>query len=117
MANEDDTRQITVDGQVFNELVLAVRELSTRYTNQEERLNSVEQIILARLNDTRPFEHQMMARLNEMDDKINKFREETNGNFRKMRKVQELLNEDHIHIRAEHSFLETRVEHLEDRAA
>jgi hypothetical protein len=115
MPNEEDTRQMNqANGNSNNgqneEVLAAIRALNARLT-------SVEEIILARLNDTRPFEQQLMAQLTEMDDKINKFREETNDHFRKMRKRQELLNEDHMEIRAEHSLLEKRVEHLEDRAA
>ncbi|MEP7343256.1 MAG: hypothetical protein ABI977_36355, partial [Acidobacteriota bacterium] len=97
----------------------------------EARVTNLEEIILARLNDTRPFEHKMMARLDElaagqaamreeqaaMREDLDQFRQETNDHFRKMRKRQELLNEDHMEIRAEHSLLEKRVEHLEDRAA
>lgn len=108
MANEDKTRQISVDGQVFDELVNAVRDLSTKFTNQEksqeERLNSVEQIILARLNDTRPFEKQLAAQLNEMNNKINELsagqtamREEQTA----MREEQAAMREEQAAMRAE----------------
>lgn len=145
MANEDSTRQINVDGQVLNELVTAVRELSTRFTSQEERLDSVEQIILARLNDTRPFEKQLVAQLNEMNDKIselgtvqaamreeqaamreeqaamrtdfNQFRQETNLNFRAVNKKLAILNEDFLNNRTEYALLEKRVDDLEAHAA
>lgn len=108
MANEDKTWQISVDGQVFDELVNAVRDLSTKFTNQEksqeERLNSVEQIILARLNDTRPFEKQLAAQLNEMNNKINELsagqtamREEQTA----MREEQAAMREEQAAMRAE----------------
>jgi BMFP domain-containing protein YqiC len=123
MANEDKTRQMNqANGDPSNgELLAAIRamdaKLDAKVDSLDARLTSVEEIILARLNDTRPFEQQLMARLNKMEDDLSKFREETNDHFRKMRKIQELLNEDHMHIRAEHSLLEKRVEKLEDRAA
>lgn len=142
MANEDKTRQISVDGQVLDELVSAVRDLSTKFTNQEksqeERLNSVEQIILARLNDTRPFEKQLAAQLNEMNNKINElsagqtamreeqaamraefgqFRQETSLNFRTVNKKLGILNEDFLNNRTEYALLEKRVDDLESRAA
>ncbi len=149
MANEDKTRQISVDGQVFDELVNAVRDLSTKFTNQEksqeERLNSVEQIILARLNDARPFEKQLAAQLNEMNNKINElstgqtamreeqtamreeqaamraefgqFRQETSLNFRTVNKKLGILNEDFLNNRTEYALLEKRVDDLESRAA
>lgn len=145
MANEDKTRQITVDGQVLNELLNAVRDLSTRYTNQEERLSSVEQIILARLNDTRPFEKQMAAQLNEMNAKIIElsvtqaaileeqaamrqdltalrkdyegFRVETNENFRLINKQMGILSQASLKIHAEYELLEERVSHFETARA
>ena len=55
MANEDNTQQLN---QGNREVLFAIRDLNGR-------LNTVEEIILARLNDTRPFEHQVMTRLNE----------------------------------------------------
>ena len=142
MANEDNTRQIpSVNGsggsdkeQVLN----AIRGLDVRLT-------TVEEIILARLNDTRPFEHKMMARLDElalslaamreeqaamreeqaamreeqaaMREDVNQFRQETNQNFRLINQKQGHLNNDFLEIRAEHTLLEKRVSSLEERAA
>lgn len=147
MANEDNTRQMNqANGNSNNgqneEVLAAIRALDTairaldakldaRVDSLDTRLTSVEQIILARLNDTRSFEQQMMARLNEMSDKINelsaglaamredleKFRAETNQNFRLVSQKLEHLNNDFLHIRAEHTLLEKRVSRLEERAA
>lgn len=55
MTNEDNTRQLN---QPNGEVLSAIKDL-------DGRLTTVEEIILARLNDTRPFEHQMMERFNE----------------------------------------------------
>ncbi|MGH9799007.1 MAG: hypothetical protein ACRD82_01450 [Blastocatellia bacterium] len=145
MANEDNTRQINVDGQVLNEVLSTVRELSTRYTSQEERISAIEQIILNRLNDTRPFDHQVMDRINELTvgqnamredlgalredlvalredlgalrEDFNEFRQETNHNFRLVNQKLGHLNDDFLEIRAEHTLLEKRVDKIEERIA
>ena len=87
MPNEENTQQMNQangnSNNGSNESVLAaIRALDARVTNPEE-------IIVARLNDTRPFEHKMMARLDElaagqaaMREDLHQFRQETNQNFR-----------------------------------
>ncbi len=126
--NEDNTRQIN---QGNSEVLSAIQDLSGRLT-------TVEEIILARLNDTRPFEHQMMARFNEfastqaailemiaamrqeqtaMRADFNEFRQETSQNFRIVSKKMALLNEDFLSYRTDQALLEKRVETLEERAA
>ncbi len=145
MANEDNTRQMNADSQVLSEVLSTVRELSTRYTNQEERIGTIEQIILNRLNDTRPFDHQVMARINELvagqnamredlgtlredlgtlrEDlgtlrgDFNEFRQETNHNFRLVNQMLGHLSHDFLRIRSEYTLLEKRVESVEARAA
>ena len=119
--NEDNTRQLN---QGNSEVLSAIQDLSGRLT-------TVEEIILARLNDTRPFEHQMMASINELAANIigltgkvealgtvlNEFRQETNQNFRIVSKKMALLNEDFLSYRTDQALLEKRVETLEERAA
>lgn len=128
MANEDNTRQLNHGN---SEVLSAIRDLNGR-------LATVEEIILARLNDTRPFEHQMMARINElaasqttileiiagireeqaaMRADFNDFRQETNQNFKISNKKMALLSEEFLSFRAEQALLEKRVEVLEERAA
>lgn len=131
MANDDDTRQLNQTKGSNGEVIAAIQDLNGRLT-------SVEEIILARLNDTRPFEHQMMARINElattqaaileaiagiqkeqaaMREGLNEFRQETNQNFRIVAKKMAILNEDFLSYRAEQALLEKRVDVLEARAA
>ncbi len=139
MPNEENTRQMNSgDGQQIGELITLVRSLATRFTGLESRLTSVEEIIVARFNDTRPLEHRMMARLDElvvsfaamreeqaamreeqaaMREDLNKFRQETNHNFRIVSQKLAHLNDDFLEIRAEHTLLEKRVLSLEERAA
>ncbi len=138
MANDDDTRQLNQTNGSNGEVLAAIRDLNGRLT-------AVEEIILARLNDTRPFEQQMMARINElattqviileaitamreeqatmreeqaaMRTDFGEFRQETNQNFRVVAKKMAILNEDFLSYRAEQALLEKRVDVLEARAA
>ena len=128
MANEDNTRQLSHGN---SEVLSAIRDLNGRLT-------TVEEIILARLNDTRPFEHQIMVRINElaasqttileviagireeqtaMRADLSDFRQETNQNFKVSNKKMALLSEEFLNFRAEQALLEKRVEVLEERAA
>ena len=128
MANEDNTRQLNHGN---SEVLSAIRDLNGRLT-------TVEEIILARLNDTRPFEHQIMVRINElaasqttileviagireeqtaMRADLSDFRQETNQNFKVSNKKMALLSEEFLNFRAEQALLEKRVEVLEERAA
>lgn len=127
MANEDNIRQLNQTNGSNSEVLAAIKDL-------DGRLTAVEEIILARLNDTRPFEQQIMARINElavtqaatleaivaireeqaaMRADFNEFRQETNHNFRMLNQTQGHLNNDFLHIRGEISLLENRVEVLE----
>lgn len=118
MPNEENVQQPTNgEGQQLGQILAAIQALG-------KKLDSVEEIILARLNDTRPFEHQIMARLNQMDEKIdqlradfNQFREETNENFRLLNEKLEVLGSDVIDVRAKQRLLEKRVARLEEQAA
>lgn len=128
MPNEDNTQQMSNSN---SQVIAAIRSL-------EDRVANVEQIIVARLNDTRPFEQQMLAQLNELvagqarlqeqmgamreeltafREDFEKFRAETNHNFRLVNQKLEHLNNDFLNIRAEHALLEKRVSRLEEQAA
>src|SRR5205085_10611257 len=67
MPNEENTRQMDPANGNSNDGP-TIRALDARVTNLEE-------IILARLNDTRPFEHKMMARLDEVAASLAAMRE------------------------------------------
>ncbi len=158
MPNEDTTQNLINSD---NQVIAAIRAL-------EDRIINVEGIIVARLNDTRPLERQMLERIDELavsvnelhigqnasridelaasvnelrigqnstlekiatiDEKIttiqqdqtamradyDRFRQETSQNFRMMIKRQDLLNNDNLGIRGEHTLLEERVSRLEE---
>ena len=64
MPNEDNTQQMSNStSQQIAQLIAAVRSLEDRF---ETRLANVEEIIVARLGSTRPFDHEVLARLNEL---------------------------------------------------
>jgi len=135
MANEDNTQHLPNSN---SQVIAAIRAL-------EDRIINVEGIIVARLNDTRPLEQQMLARIDELAASVNelrigqnealekiatiqedqaamradydRFRQETDQNFRMMIKRQDLLNNDNLGIRAEHTLLEERVSRLEEARA
>lgn len=135
MPTEDNTQQTPNSN---SQVIAAIRSL-------EDRVANVEQIIEARLNTTRPFEQQMLAQLNELvagqariqeqmaamqglmaamreeltalREDFEKFRTETNHNFRLVNQKLEHLNNDFLNIRAEHALLEKRVSRLEEQAA
>ena len=142
MANEDNTQHGIQDHGATNgnsDKILAIlQELAANQqelaANQQElaaRMTNVEEIIQARLNTTRPFDAQVVARFDQLDDKVDKlsdelakvqedvtsFRAETNHNFRMVNQKLGHLNNDFLAVRAEHSLLEQRVALLEDRAA
>ena len=153
MPNEDNTQNLSNSN---SQVIAAIRAL-------EDRIINVEGIIVARLNDTRPLEQQILARIDELAASVNelrigqnatridelaasvnelrigqndmlekiatiqedqaamrtdydRFRQETDQNFRMMIKRQDLLNNDNLGIRGEHTLLEERVSRLEDAA-
>lgn len=124
MANVDNTQQDGPTNGNSGQILALLQELAARMTN-------VEEIIQARLNTTRPFNEQVVARFDQLDDKVDKlndelakvqeevvsFRAETNQNFRMVNQKLGHLNNDFLAIRAEHSLLEQRVTNLEGRAA
>src|SRR5262249_27757957 len=145
MPNEDNTQPLSNSN---SQVIAAIRAL-------EDRVMNVEGIIVARLNDTRPLERQILARIDELGASVDelaatvnelrigqnelrigqnealekiatiqedqaamradydRFRQETDQNFRMMIKRQDLLNNDNLGIRAEHTLLEERVTRLE----
>jgi hypothetical protein len=132
MPNEDNTQHLSNSN---SQVIAAIRAL-------EDRIINVEGIIVARLNDTRPLEQQILTRIDELAASVNelrigqnamlekiatiqedqaamrtdydRFRQETDQNFRMMIKRQNLLNNDNLGIRAEHTLLEERVSRLEE---
>ncbi len=146
MPNEDNTQQPTNSiSQQIAQLIAAVRSLEDRVISMEPRLTGMEEIIIARLNDTRPLEQQILARLNElvtlytaMREELTasreeltatreemtalrvdheRFREETADNFRKIIERQDILNNDNLDIRLEHRQLSRRISRLEEARA
>jgi len=149
MPNEDNTQNLSNSN---SQVIAAIRAL-------EDRAMNVEGVIVARLNDTRPLERQMLARIDELAASVielrtgqnelrtgqnealekiattlekiatiqeeqaamradyDRFRQETDQNFRMMIKRQDLLNNDNLGIRAEHTLLEERVSRLEEARA
>jgi len=117
MPNEDNTQQMSNSN---SQVIAAIRAL-------EDRVANVEGIIVARLNDTRPFEQQVLARLNEliagqsaMRDELTalredfeSFRRETNDNFRLVNNKLDVMNQDVLTVRAQQRDLEKRVTRLE----
>ena len=142
MPNEDNTQNLSNSN---SQVIAAIRAL-------EDRAMNVEGVIVARLNDTRPLERQMLARIDELAASVielrtgqnelrtgqnealekiatiqeeqaamradyDRFRQETDQNFRMMIKRQDLLNNDNLGIRAEHTLLEERLSRLEEARA
>jgi len=138
MSNEDNTQHLSNSN---SQVIAAIRAL-------EDRVVNVEGVIVARLNDTRPLERQILARIDKLATSVDelaatvnelrigqnatlekiatiqedqatmradydRFRQETDQNFRMMIKRQNLLNNDNLGIRAEHTLLEERVTRLE----
>jgi argininosuccinate lyase len=143
MRSEDNTQQMSSStSQQIAQLVAAVRSLEDRF---ETRLANVEEIIVARLGATRPFDHEVLARLNElaagqaamqeqmaaMQEQMaamrseltalridhERFREETNRNFKLVNQMLDHLTGDLLRFRAGHTLLEERVSRLEEQAA
>jgi len=131
MANEDNTQHLPNSN---SQVIAAIRAL-------EDRIINVEGIIVARLNDTRPLEQQMLARIDELSAPVNEirigqaatlekivtiqgevtafrgdfegFRRETNDNFRLVNDKLDVLNDDVLTVRARQRDLEKRVTRLE----
>ncbi|HKE02480.1 MAG TPA: hypothetical protein VKE91_00370 [Blastocatellia bacterium] len=131
MANEDNTQHLHNSN---SQVIAAIRAL-------EDRIINVEGIIVARLNDTRPLEQQMLVRIDELSAPVNEirigqaatlekiatiqgevtafrgdfegFRRETNDNFRLVNDKLDVLNDDVLTVRARQRDLEKRVTRLE----
>lgn len=142
MPNEDTNQHLSSSN---SQVITAIRAL-------EDRIINIEGMIVARLNDTRPFEHQILTRVDALSASVDdlassvielqidqkttlekiamlqevqaamradydRFRKETDQNFRMMIKRQDLLNNDNLGIRAEHTLLEERLSRLEETRA
>ncbi len=124
MPNEDNTQQTPNSN---SQVIAAIRSL-------EDRVANVGQIIVARLNDTRPFEQQMLARFNELialttavreeqtsmrtelvalRSDFDGFRQETNNNFKHVHHKLDVMNNDLLTVRAHQKDQEQRVTRLE----
>src|SRR5262249_46712294 len=121
MSNEDNTQHLSNSN---SQVIAAIRAL-------EDRVVNVEGVIVARLNDTRPLERQILARIDKLATSVDelaatvnelrigqnatlekiatiqedqatmradydRFRQETDQNFRMMIKRQNLLNNDNL---------------------
>ncbi len=136
MPSEDNTQHLPNSN---NQVIAAIRAL-------EDRILNIEGVIVARLNDTRPLERQILSRLDELTTRFDelaasvnelrnatlekiavlqedqaamrgdydRFRRETDQNFRMIIKRQNLLNNDNLGIRGEFTSLEERVTLLEE---
>ncbi|MCG3162361.1 MAG: hypothetical protein JMDDDDMK_03611 [Acidobacteria bacterium] len=132
MPNEDNTQQMSNSN---SQVIAAIRSL-------EDRVANVEQIIVARLNTTRPLDQELLARLDElvtgqtvireeqaamraeqaamraeqaaMRADYERFREETDENFRKIIERQDILNNDNLDLRLEHRRQSKRISRLEE---
>jgi len=110
-----------------SQVIAAIRAL-------KDRVIIVEGIIVARLNDTRPLEREILARLNELNagqstiqeqmgslqekmsflqEQFESFRRETNDNFQLINSKLDVLNDDVLTVRAKQRGLEKRVTGLE----
>ncbi|MCI0524820.1 MAG: hypothetical protein L0Y75_06110 [Acidobacteria bacterium] len=140
---DDDTTNNS-NGHQIAQLIATIRSLEDRFTAVEisvtevkTRLASVEEVIVARLSNTRPFDQEVLARLNELvtivtairEEQVamreeltalridhERFREETNHNFKLVNQMLAHLNNDFLRVRAEHTLLEERVSRLEEAA-
>jgi hypothetical protein len=79
MPNEDNTRHLSNSN---SQVIAAIRAL-------EDRIINVEGIIVARLNDTRPLERQILARIDELADSVNELRIGQNAMLEKIATIQE----------------------------
>src|SRR5262249_23290373 len=98
MQNEDNARHLSNSN---SQVIAAIRAL-------EDRIINVEGIINAWLNDTRPFDGEILARLNELNagqstmqeqmgffqEQFESFRRETNDNFRLVNNKLDVMNDD-----------------------
>jgi len=117
MANEDNTQHLPNSN---SQVIAAIRAL-------EDRVVNLEGVIVARLNDTRPLEREILSRLNDltagqstmqeqmakMQEQFDGFRRETNDNFRLVNDKLDVLNDDVLTVRARQRGLEKRVTRLE----
>jgi len=111
MPNEDNTQQMSNSN---SQVIAAIRSL-------EDRVANVEQIIVARLNTTRPLDQQILTRLDELVTTMaamrvdyERFREETDENFRKIIERQDILNNDNLDLRLEYRRQSKRISRLEE---
>src|SRR5262245_61159400 len=124
MQNEDNAQHLSNSN---TKVIAAIRAL-------EDRIINVEGIINARLNDTRPLDGEILARLNELNagqftiqerigslqervgslqEQFDNFRRETNDNFRLVNNKLDVMNDDVLTVRAKQRDLEKRVTLLE----
>src|SRR5262249_20406480 len=111
MPNEDNAQHLSNSN---SQVIAAIRAL-------EDRVLNLEGIIVARLNDTRPLEREILERLDiltagqsTMLERFESLRRETNDNFRLVNDKLDVLNDDVLTVRASRQRgLEKRVTRLE----
>ncbi len=123
MPSEDNPQNLSSSN---NQVIAAIRAL-------EDRVVNLEGIVVARLNDTRPLEREILTRLDELTvgqttmqegiatlqeqmvtrEDIESFRHETNDNFRLINDKLDVMNDDVLTVRAKQRDLEKRVKRLE----
>ena len=103
MPNEDNTQNLSNSN---SQVIAAIRAL-------EDRIINVEGIIVARLNDTRPHEHEILARLKEVIAGQSTMQEQMGAHFRLINDKLDVMNDDVLTVRARQRDLEKRVKRLE----
>jgi len=106
----DDITQNLSDSEKLDFLINAVSDTNRRLTALEERQTALEQLVHERLHDTRPLWHEVLQRLEAQQQQLDRLE----LGQRRLSKKIEMRYLDHLEIRPDVSFLEKRVETLEN---
>lgn len=103
MTDDDKTQQPTNSD---NLILAAIQSLGAR-------IGGVEEVILARLNDTRPLDQQLLAKINEIVDKQTAMQQD----FSAMRQEQTTMREDLVAMREEQATMREEMAAMREEMA
>lgn len=129
----DDITKNMSDSEKLDFLINAVSDTNRRLTALEERHIALEQLVHERLYDTRPLWHEVLQRLEAQQQQLATLQQQLTVQQQQLTAQQQQLDRlelgqrrldkkiermhlDHLEIRADLSFLEKRVEALENPA-
>jgi len=119
---DDITKDMTTDDKL-NFLINAFSDFKQRLITLEERFTSLENLVHARLTDTRPLWESVNMRLEAIEQRLDRLEQDQREQFdqlrqslRQMEKKLGIVHQDNLELRVDVRDLDDRLEKLEKAA-